>query len=101
MAPLQPQKCIGIEQDQRRPRLVAAKQTPSGSHSHFHSPATTAGSTISITGVRGVLFGVACLSVCEGENAPLAARSEQTRPVPPRQEDEKIVVSLSQPYTVS
>ena len=70
MARLEPNQGIGIEQDQRRSLALLLKRNPSGFHSHCHMPLATAGSTISMTGLRRVFFDIVWRSGCTRNRTP-------------------------------
>ena len=70
MAGFEPNEGVGIEQDQRCSRMFLLKRNSSGFHSHCQTPLATAGSMISMIGLRRVFFDVAWRSGCTRNRTP-------------------------------
>jgi hypothetical protein len=70
MVGLEPEQGVGIEQDQRRTLEFLLKRNPSALQLHCHTPLATAGSTISMIGLRRVIFVAAWRSGCTRNRTP-------------------------------
>lgn len=70
MIGLKPDKCVGIEQDQRCSLKFLLKRNPSALQCHCQTPLATAGSTISMIGLRRIFFGVDWRSGCTRNRTP-------------------------------
>ena len=61
---------VGIEKDQRRSLRFLLKRNPSARHCHCQTPLATAGSTISMIGLRRLFFVAAWGSGCTRNRTP-------------------------------
>ena len=70
MARLEPDQGVSIEQNQRRSLRFLLKRNPSALHCHCQTPLATAGSMISMIGLRRVFFVAAWRSGCTRNRTP-------------------------------